>query len=58
MVRIEMYNLQTKLAQFKDEKKLKTYLLARIELSLNENTLKGLKCKECLSLWTCLKYVL
>ena len=44
MVRIEMYKLQTKLAQFKDEKKLKTYLLARIELSLNENMLKGLKC--------------
>ena len=58
MVRIKMYNLQTKLAQFKDEKKLKTYLLARTELSLNENTLKGLKCKERLSFWICLKYVL
>ena len=43
MVRIEMYNLKTILTQFKDQKKLKTYLIVRIELSLNENMLKGLK---------------
>ena len=36
MVRIEMYNLQTRLVQFKDQKKLKMYLIVRIELSLNE----------------------
>ena len=52
MVRIENYNWQTRLVQFKDQKKkLKTYLIARIELSLNENT-------NALSLWTCLKYAL
>ena len=44
MVRIETYNLQTRLVQFKDQKKLKMYLIVRIELSLNESTLKGLKC--------------
>ena len=45
MVRIEMYNLKTILIQFKDQKKLKTYLIVRIELSLNENMFKGLKYK-------------
>ena len=45
MVRIEMYNLQTKLVQFKDHKKLKTYLIVRIEFSLNENKLNGGKYK-------------
>ena len=44
MARIETYNLQTELVQFKDQRKLKMYLIVRIELSLNENTLKGLKC--------------
>ena len=44
MVRIEMYNLQTRLVQFKGQKKLKMYLIVRTELSLNENTLKGIKC--------------
>ena len=38
-----MYNLQTRLVQFKDQKKLKAYLIVRIELSANENALKGLK---------------
>ena len=47
MVRIEMYNLQTRLLQFKDQKKLKMYLIVRIELSSNENTLKGRKCLKC-----------
>ena len=41
MVRIGMYNLQTRLLQFKDQKKLKMYLI----LSVNENTLKSLKHK-------------
>ena len=46
MVRIEIFNLQTRLVQFKDpKKKVKTYLIVRIELSINENTLKGLKHK-------------
>ena len=45
MKRIEMYNLQTRLVKFKDQKKLKTYLIVRIELSENENALKGLKHK-------------
>ena len=44
MVRIEMYNLQTRLVKFKDQKKLKMYLIIRIDFSLNENMLKGLKC--------------
>ena len=43
MNRIEMYNLQIKLAQFKDQKKQKTNLIVRIELSVNEYALKGLK---------------
>ena len=45
MNRIEMYNLQTKLVQFKDQKKLKTYLIVRIELFVHEYALKGLKYK-------------
>ena len=45
MVRIQIYNLQTRLVQFKDPKKLKIYLMVRIKLSLNESTLKGLKYK-------------
>ena len=44
MVRIEMYNLQTRLAQFKDQKKLKTSIV-RTELFLNANKLNGLKYK-------------
>ena len=43
MNRIEMYNLQIRLVQFKDQKKQKTYLIVRIELSVNEYALKGLK---------------
>ena len=43
MNKIEMYNLQTRLVQLKDEKKLKTYLIVRTELSVNENKVKGLK---------------
>ena len=38
MVRNEMYNFQTRLVQFKDEKKLKIYIIVRIELSINKNT--------------------
>ena len=34
---IEMYKLQTSLVQFKDQKKLKTCLIVRIELSVNEH---------------------
>ena len=45
MVRTEMYNLRTRLAQFKDQKKLKTYLIVRIELTSNENKLNGRKYK-------------
>ena len=37
MNQIEMYKLQTSLVQFKDQKKLKTYLIFRIELSVNEH---------------------
>ena len=44
MVRIEMYNLQTRLVQFKDQKKLKTSIV-RTELFLNANKLNGLKYK-------------
>ena len=40
-----MYNLQTSIVQFKDQKKLKAYLIFRIELALNEKTLKSLKHK-------------
>ena len=36
MNRIEMYNLQTRLAQFEDQKKLKPYLIVKIKLSVNE----------------------
>ena len=43
MLRIERYNLQTSLVQFKYQKKLKTYLIVKIELSLNENKLNGHK---------------
>ena len=42
---IEMYNLQTRLVQFKDLKKQKPYLTVSIELSVNKNALKGLKYK-------------
>ena len=42
---IELYNLQTRLVQIKDQKKLKTYLIVRIKLPVNENELKGLKYK-------------
>ena len=42
---VELYNLQTRLVQIKDQKKLKTYLIVRIKLPLNENELKGLKYK-------------
>ena len=45
MVRIEMYNLHTRLVQFKDQKKLKTYSVVKIELSLSENKLNGRKYK-------------
>ena len=38
MVQNEMYNLQTRLVQFKDQKKLKIYIIVRTELSINENT--------------------
>ena len=40
-----MYNLQTRIVQFKDQKTLKAYLIFRIELSLNEKKLKSLKHK-------------
>ena len=43
MVRIVMYNLQTRPVQFIDQKKLKAYLIVRTELSLNENRLNGRK---------------
>ena len=43
MVRIEMYNLQTRHVQFKDQKKLKTYSIVKIELSLNKNNAPDLK---------------
>ena len=56
MVRIEMYNLKTILIQFKDQKKLKTYLIVRIELSLNDNMLKASNINNALP--TCLKYLL
>ena len=39
-----MYNLQTRLVQFKDQKKLKTSIV-RTELFLNANKLNGLKYK-------------
>ena len=42
---VELYNLQTRLVQIKDQKKLKTYLIVRIKLPVNENELKGLKYK-------------
>ena len=45
MVGIEMHYLETSLVQFKDHKKLKTYLIVRTELSLNENKLNGRKYK-------------
>ena len=45
MNQIEMHNLQTIVVQFEDQKYLKTYLIVRIELSVIENALKGLKHK-------------
>ena len=45
MNRIEMYNSQTRLVQFKDQRKLKICLIVSIELSVNENALKRLKYK-------------
>ena len=46
MVRIDMYHLQKRLTQFKDHKKLKTYLIVRTELFLIENkSKKGRKYK-------------
>ena len=36
----EMYTFQTRLVQFTDQKKLKLYIKARIELSANESTKK------------------
>ena len=42
---IEMYNLQTRLVQCNDQKKLKRYLIVRIEPSVDENALKGLNYK-------------
>ena len=45
MVRIEMYNLQTKLVQFKDQKKLKMYSVVKIDFFLNENKLSNHKSK-------------
>ena len=45
MNRIKMYNLQTRPVEFKDLKELKMCLIVSIELSVNENALKGLKCK-------------
>ena len=42
---IELYNLQNRLVQIKDQKKLKTYLIVRIKLPVNENELKCLKYK-------------
>ena len=41
----EMYNLQARLVQFKDQQKLKTYLIVTIELFVNGNALKDLKYK-------------
>ena len=38
MVRNDMYNLLTRLVQFKDQRKAKVYIIVRIELSINENT--------------------
>ena len=39
MVPKEIHNLQTRIIQFTDQKKkLKTYIKARIELSINEST--------------------
>ena len=38
-----MHNLQTNFVQFEDQKKLKTYAIVKIELSLNENKLNSHK---------------
>ena len=40
-----MYNLQTRIVQFKDQKTLKTYLIVRTELTVNENKLNSRKYK-------------
>ena len=45
MIRIAMYNLHTRLVQFKDQKKLKTYSLVKTELSINENKLNSKNIK-------------
>ena len=45
MNRIAIYNLQTRIVQFNDNKKLKKYLIVTIKLSVNENTLKSFKYK-------------
>ena len=58
MLQIEIYNLQTSIVQFKYQKKLKTYLIVKIELSLNENKLNGHKYRYCLNSWNSLEYVL
>ena len=41
MNRIGMYKFQNRLVQFKDQKRLKMYLIVTIELSVIENALKG-----------------
>ena len=71
MVRTEIYNLRTRLAQFKDQKKLKTYLIVIHYLQIKLEQLTGqkkkakipirwnfaLKHKSYLVLSTCHKYV-
>ena len=41
MNRIGMYKFQNRLVQFKDQKRLKMYLIVTIELSVIDNALKG-----------------
>ena len=48
-----MYYLWTRLEQFKERKKIKLYIIVRIELSINENTEEHQTY--CLIFWTCLK---
>ena len=38
MVKNEMYNLEKRVLQFKDQEKVKAFITIKFELSLNENT--------------------
>ena len=57
-VRNKMYNLQTRLLQFTDQKKKEKKEANWCKLNNSKtSTLKGLKCKCCFNFLTCVTYV-